>query len=112
MLVHDDPDFVDAAAAALIGADHEVRIYSTALAALIDLEKPPQADLLITRIRFGPGNSNGVALAFAARRRFPGIKILFTASPEFRAETADLGVFLATPVAVPDLLDTVNILLA
>jgi len=47
-----------------------------------------------------------------ARQQNPNIKILFVAPPEFKDDVADLGTFLLALVSIPDLLDTVDKLLA
>jgi CheY-like chemotaxis protein len=110
-VVHDDPEFLDRIAAALSGAGDDIRTYSTALAALIALDQPRPIDVLITRMRFPPGESNGLSLALIARRQNPNIKILFIAAPEFEEDAADLGTFLPTPVAIPDIINAVDGLL-
>ena len=70
-VVHDDPDFLDRIEVALSGAGDDIRTYSTALAALIALDEPHPIDVLITRMRFSPGESNGLSLALSARRLNP-----------------------------------------
>ena len=53
------------------------------MAALDALENAQRVEVLITRVRFPPGKPNGIALALMARHKRPGIKVLFTARPEF-----------------------------
>ena len=111
-VVHDDPEFLDRMEAALSGAGDDVRTYGTALAAINALDERHPIDVLITRIRFPPGESNGLSLALIARRHDPNVKILFIAAPEFEQDVADLGTFLQTPVDIPDILDAVDRLLS
>jgi DNA-binding NtrC family response regulator len=112
MIVHDDLDYLYGAAAALLARGYAVRSYNTALAALIGLDEPQQVDLLITRVRFQPGASNGIALALSAGRHHRGVKILFVTAPKFQLEAEELGTFLAAPATIPDLLAAVDRLLA
>jgi len=67
--------------------------------------------LLITRVEFAPGKPHGVALARMARLKLPGIKVLFTALPQYAEHAEGLGAFLPTPVDVADLVAVVERLL-
>ena len=75
VVVHDDPVFLDSITTALSAADHHVRTYSTALAAINALGEY-SIDVLITRMRFPPGESNGLSLALIARRFNPIPRIM------------------------------------
>jgi CheY-like chemotaxis protein len=112
VIVHDNPDFRDSAEAVLLAAGHEVWSYSTALAALVAINGLPPINLLITCVRFPPGESNGVALARSARLKHRDIKILFVTAPEFQMEAEELGTFLAAPASISDLLQAVQKVLA
>jgi CheY-like chemotaxis protein len=112
VIVHNDAEFRSSAEAGLLARGYALRSFSTALEALLGLDEPQQVDLLITRIRFPPGESNGVALARSARLKHRDIKILFVAAPEFREEAEEMGAFLAAPASIPDLLEAVQKLLA
>ena len=107
LIVHNDQDVATRAENALKAAGYQVQVCQGVVPALSVLQTV-QVDLLITRMRFPPGGSNGVALALMARRQHPDIKILFTASPEHQDKAAGLGTFLEAPVSIPDLLDAVN----
>jgi DNA-binding NtrC family response regulator len=111
VMVHDDEAFLTAAASALTAAGYDAALFSDPMAALDVLIEVRTAELLITRIEFGPGKPNGVALARIARVKRPGIKILFTASPEHAEHAAGLGMFLPMPVDPGDLMGAVGQLL-
>jgi CheY-like chemotaxis protein len=108
VIVHDNLDFRSGAEAGLLAHGYAVRSFSTALAALLGLDEPHQVDLLITRVRFPPGASNGVALAQSVSLKHRDVKILFVTAPEFRAEAEEIGTYLAAPVTIPDLLEAVQ----
>jgi hypothetical protein len=54
---------------------------------------------------------NGLALARAAQRKNPKLRVLFIDLPETKIQVGDLGAFLSLPVAMSDLLDSVKFLL-
>ena len=80
--------------------------------ALEALEASRHIETLVTRVRFAPGRPNGVTLARLARIKRPGIKVLFTALPEFQKYTEGLGDFMALPVSAADVVQAVRRLLA
>jgi DNA-binding NtrC family response regulator len=112
LFVHDDDHFIARAVAALQSAGNTVTTSSAVLEAIDQLDATPPPDVLVTRIRFGPGRSNGLALARMARYKHPRIKIIFTALRDFEQEAAGLGTFLAAPVSIPDLVTAVHEALA
>jgi DNA-binding NtrC family response regulator len=111
MIVHDDADFLERVETALLTAGYTINVFPTALAAMIAIDASPPIDVLITRMRFPEGQSNGVALALTARSVHKEIKILFFAALEFREETIELGAFLAAPTSVRDVVAAVEKLL-
>jgi DNA-binding NtrC family response regulator len=80
VIVHDNLEFRSGAEAGLLAHGYAIRSFKTALAALLGLDEPQVVNLLITRVRFPPGESNGMALARSARLKHPEIKILFVAA--------------------------------
>jgi hypothetical protein len=56
----------------------------------------------VTRVQFGSGKSNGVALARWARMRVPCGKVLFVARPEFQEYAEGFGTFMPYPVSVAE----------
>jgi DNA-binding NtrC family response regulator len=107
ILVHDDPKFVEEAAAALVRAGHQVATFQDPHEGLNALETAERFDILITRVRFPPGRPNGVSLAQMAQMRQPRIKVLFTVAPENIEYTEGIGEFVAAPIDIPELVATV-----
>jgi DNA-binding NtrC family response regulator len=108
VVVHDDPKFVDQLTAALSIAGYDVAAFVDPMAALIALDAAQSLEVLITRVHFGPGTLNGAALARMARSKRPGIRVLFTALPEWEEYAEGLGKFMPLPVSVPGVVDAVR----
>ena len=106
--VHDDPEFLEPAVAALRSAGYDVAAFSGSMAALPALEAAEKTELLITRVNFAAGTPNGVALALMARHMRREIKVLFTANPKNEEHTGDIGEFLPMPVDVSELVRVVS----
>jgi DNA-binding NtrC family response regulator len=111
VVVHDEPEFVDELVAALNLAGHQVAVFDNPLEAWNALATPRLTEVLITRVQFPPGKSNGLALALMARANRPGIPVIFTALPEFARECEEVGMFLPLPVPVSHVVKTVELLL-
>jgi DNA-binding NtrC family response regulator len=111
VVVHDDQDFADRVAAALGAGGHDVAVFPDPLVAWDALEAAKRIDVLVARVEYPPGKSNGLALARMARSKRPQIKILFTALPQYAENTVDLGEFLPMPVSVEDTIEAVTRLL-
>ena len=111
VLLHDEPRFAGPAADALTDAGYDVATFGGPMAALDVLQDARQIDLLITRVRFGPGKPDGISVALMARSYRPGLKVLFVARAEYRREAEGLGACLPAPASIPDLLDAVGRLL-
>jgi DNA-binding response OmpR family regulator len=111
VVVHDDRDFIEATAMALRAAGYDVAAFLDPMAAHIALDAAQNVEVLITCVEFPVGKSNGVSLALMARARCPGIKVLFAALAEYRADTTGLGEFLPMPVAPADIVATVDVML-
>jgi DNA-binding NtrC family response regulator len=111
VVVHDEPEFFDQLTGALSLAGYDVVAFVDPMTALDALDASLLIEVLVTRVRFAVGKINGVALARMARSKRPGIRVLFTALPEY-AEYADgLGKFMPMPVSVPNVVDAVARLL-
>jgi CheY-like chemotaxis protein len=102
VVVHDDPTFADPLAA-LLGAGQDVALFTDPMAALDALDTARTIEVLVTRVQFAPGQPNGIALARMARIKRPGT--------EFAGDAADLGTFMAHPISVADVAQTVGRLL-
>ena len=111
VVVHDDAEFVHQLQSALRGAGHDVAAFADSMDALAALDAAQRIEVLITRMQFPPGKPNGLALARMARHKRPGIRVLFTALPEFAGHAEGLGAFVPMPVNVPDVVDIVERLL-
>ena len=108
ILVHDDPSFIEEAAAALRTAGHDVATFMEPMEALNALEAAQRFKILITRVRFAPGKPNGVSLAQMAQAKQSGIKVLFTVAPENIEYTEGIGEFVAAPIDIPQLVTMVT----
>jgi DNA-binding NtrC family response regulator len=111
ILVHDDAVFAEPVSCALRENGYEVMVFPDPLAAVSALETAERMDLVITRVEFPPGRSNGVALARMAHHKRPGVKLLFVCRPQFREHVEDLGELLPRPVAVAQVVDAAGRLL-
>jgi len=111
VVVHDDLEFSEQLAGALRSGGHDVATYVDPLAAWDALEAAKLVEVLVTRVEYSPGRSNGFALARMARLKRPQIKVLFTALPEHAENAADLGEFLPMPVSVEDTIEAITGLL-
>jgi ActR/RegA family two-component response regulator len=111
MMVHDDAAFTHATGRALVERGYEVMIFPDPLAALTALETADRVELVITRVQFPVGRSNGAALALMARQKRPDVKVLFVCRPSFRRHVYDLGCVLATPVTASQIVEAVTRLL-
>jgi DNA-binding NtrC family response regulator len=106
ILVHDDPEFIEAAAEALKLADHNVTTFRGTMEALDALDTA-HFEILITRVRFPVGQPNGVALARMARMKQPSIKVAFTIAAEYVEDTKGLGEAVIIPIDLPELVATI-----
>ncbi|MGX9965509.1 PAS domain S-box protein [Roseomonas sp. F4] len=77
LVVEDDPLVRDHVAAQLRDLGYEVAVAESAFEALAILQRGPAFDLLFTDVVM-PGGMHGPALAEAARRDRPGLRVLFT----------------------------------
>jgi DNA-binding NtrC family response regulator len=107
VVVHDDEKFTAQLATALRSCGHDVVTFPDPLAAWSALEAAKLIEVLVTRMEYAPGKSNGLALARMARSKRPQIKVLFTAFPEYANHADDLGEFLPMPVSVEDVIEAI-----
>ena len=104
LVAHDDKETRDLALAALSAAGLEAVGFEDPIAALDAIETNSRVRVLVTRVDFGSGKLNGVALARMLRVKRPGAKILFLALPSNAHHTEGEGVFLPMPLVEPHLL--------
>lgn len=112
VIVHNDPSFREPLLASLKADGHNVVAFVNSSAAWGALEAPLLAEVLVTRIDFGPGKPHGIALARSAQFKRPEIKVLFVARPQFRKDAEGIGLFLPLPVTVAEVAEAVGKLLA
>jgi DNA-binding NtrC family response regulator len=98
LVVHDEPNTRELAVTALRAAFLDVTGFDDPMAALNAIEDDTRIRVLITRVTFGPGKLNGVALARMVRVKRPGTKIVFVARAEYASHTEGLGKFLPMPL--------------
>ena len=100
VIVHTDAAFLEAVCAALSATGKSVCGYSDAMQALDALEGATTIEVLVTRVDFGEGKLNGVALARMAQLRRPEVKVLFIARTENQEYTTGVGDLLTVPDVV------------
>lgn len=108
VFVHDDPSFQSAVFNALAAADLSFAWYPDPLEASDALEAARRVELIITRLHFPHGRSNGVSLIQLARQRNRSVRAIFTETPGMESYVYDLGRYLAAPVALNDLMTAVS----
>jgi DNA-binding response OmpR family regulator len=111
VVIHDEYKFFEQVPTALRRAGYSVAAFADPSSALDDLKIVRHAELLITRVDFGPRILNGITMAVIVRTVYPEIKVMFTARPEFTLRALQLGEFMALPVDVPVLVEAVKRLL-
>jgi hypothetical protein len=107
IVVHNETDIREQALTALCTAGLEAKGFARPMAALDAIETDSRVRLLVTRVDFGPGQLNGVALANMVRinlRR--GIKVVFIARDQHKSHTEGVGEFVPSspldPLALVD----------
>lgn len=112
VVVHNDTEFAGPVSRSLREDGYDVMVFPDPLVALNALEAAERVELLITRVEFPAGRSNGMALALMARRKRPGVPVLFVCRPQFRKDVEDLGEVLTTPVSIAEVVEAATRLLA
>ena len=108
VVVHDDEHFTRTLTTALRSAGHDVAAFQDPLLAHDPIETAQRVEVLITRVEFPPGRSNGLSLARMTRSKRPGLKVLFVALPEHLPQIEGLGAFLPLTTPVESVLATVE----
>ena len=98
LVVRDDQTTRVLAVAALRAAFLEVVGFEDPMRALGAIEASSRVRVLVTRVMFGSGKLNGVALARMVRVKRPGTKVVFVAREEYALCAEGLGVFLPRPL--------------
>ncbi len=106
-VVHDDRDTRAQIIAALHAAGYDVVSFDDPMAALSEIEEVPDLPIVVTRIDFGQGRLNGVALARMLKSKRRGIKVIFVGLPKNLEHVRDLGVGLPVPLDADALVQAV-----
>jgi DNA-binding NtrC family response regulator len=112
LVVDCEPGFLSAAETALQAAEVDVAVCDDSMTALTLLETAKVIELLVTCVVFPKGQPHAIAVAKMARLKRPDVKVLFIGGPEHEPHTKGFGEFMAVPVAIPALVDTVRRMLA
>lgn len=103
VIVLDDREVGERSAEALRAAGYDAMTLPGSMAAVDALAGAVRIELLVTCLDHGLGKPNGVSLACMARLKRPGIKVLFVGDEALGHYAARLGLFMASPVEVPEL---------
>jgi DNA-binding NtrC family response regulator len=98
--------------AALAKEGFAVETFTDSMAAVLFFDTPNPVDVLVTRIQFGKGRPHGVSLAYIAKRKRPGVKVVFVAKPEFAQDAEGIGEFHPMPLPAAEVVHIVKRLLA
>jgi DNA-binding NtrC family response regulator len=79
IVVHDDDATRELATNALRDAGYEVTAFASPMQVLDAMDAATPIRVVVTRVNFGSGTLNGVALARTIRLRQPAIKVVFVA---------------------------------
>jgi DNA-binding NtrC family response regulator len=108
LVAHDDTATRELAVAALNAAGVTAVGFHDPMAALDAIEEEDcLVRVLVTRVDFGAGRLNGVALTRMVKSKRPGVQILFLALPENRKHAEGIGEFLPMPLDPYLLVDAV-----
>ena len=91
VVVHDDPSLLGPLTESLRASGYDVVIFSDSMAAWDALNGADHVELLVTRVQSAPRMPHGIALAYSARARCPGLRVPFVAQPQFRADAEGSG---------------------
>jgi CheY-like chemotaxis protein len=105
VVVLDDPGFADRIASVLKGASYDAVAVVDPQVAIDALRHTAHIELLITCPEFAPGQPTGISVVRTARMERPYVKALFIGRSELATYVESLGTFLATPVAVAEVVD-------
>jgi DNA-binding NtrC family response regulator len=108
VVVHDDATFLNDTVSALQGAGYDVAGFPQSMAAIEALQAAQRVEILITRVRFPEGTPRGVSLALMARRKRPGIKVLFTVQRDMVPHAQEIGEVLIAPIAADEVVAKVR----
>lgn len=108
LVVHDEIDTRQLILTALQAAGYASVGFSDPMRALETLEADTRVRVLLTRVNFGKGKLNGIALARLVRYKRPSVKVVFVGQPENRCLVDGVGDFLPQPVDLQAVVDAVG----
>ena len=107
IVVHDEAETHEGMLTALRAAGLDVAGFRDPLMALDAIESDARVRVLVTRVDLGHGKLSGDALARMVRHKRPSVKAVFVGQPESSRYVEGAGEFLAHPVDLQALVDTV-----
>lgn len=109
LVVHSEPDALNMMVSAIRAAGRDVAGFSDPLAALDAIEADSRVRALVTRIDFGPGKLNGVALVRMLRHNLlRDIGVVFVGRSENERYLDDgAGEFVSHPIDATVLINAV-----
>ena len=114
VIVYDNGQVRSAALLAIRAAGHDVAAFADPMTALNAVEKDSRVRVLVSRIDFGPGQLNGVALAQMLRVRQisqdgkSSLHPIFIDLAENGRHAQGVGSFVPTPFDAPTLVSLVS----
>jgi DNA-binding NtrC family response regulator len=112
VVVHDEALTRDLALSTLRAAGFDTVAFRDPMTALDAVEADGRARVLVTKVDFGSGVLNGVALARMLKHKRKGIEAIFLATPETRSHAEDEGQILLLPLQPQALAEAVGRILA
>ena len=111
LVVHNEKALRELALGTLHSAGLSAVGFGDPMTALDAIEADPRVRVLVTRVNFGNGKLNGVALARMVAVKRPGVKTVFIAESEYQPYIEGVGEFLPLPLNHHHLVDVVARLL-
>jgi CheY-like chemotaxis protein len=112
LIVEDDPEVAEVTAALIGELGYEYLLANDAEAALRMLERGEKFDLVFSDVAM-PGAMDGIGLAHALRRLYPGVPILLASGLTSPDEAAEVEIpLLSKPYGLGDLRRAINQLLS
>lgn len=108
VVIHDDLALREQMVNALQALSTKVASFSDPMRALDALEAGGKARVLVTRIDFGTGRLNGVALARMVKLKQPMVEVVFVGRPRNADHIKGIGEFIPLPLDPQTLVEAVR----
>ena len=112
LVVHQETNVRERILTALRAAGHSAAGFDDPLMALDAIESDSRVRVLVTRVDFGEGRLNGIALARMLHHKRLGVKVVFVGRPEYAQQLGESDPFFPHPVDTEALAVLVGYLLA